>query len=436
MENIYFATVGLMGLITLIKFKWDKYFVFFFLVFFYGFFHFILGSALDYYKIFLFLYAFLLFSKYINKRNDKQDKYINLMFVLFSLSFWFSFYLNPFSIISALSQFLLQYFTPLLIYHWYKKLCNNFIFQRKYLKWVIYLIITQVGFSILKVFIIGLREATVGTIDAASGQLGVVIPIAALLFYWHYKYGRFTKKDWIIVISFLFIGIASTKRTPVFLYPVFLFLLMVWVPKKKMIMPRILRYAPIVLVLLYIGIRVTPTLNPENKVWGSFDPDFAIDYAMGYQFSIEGGGRSSDLIDSYGASAVAIFKSSTYQNRSINEVLFGSGIYKYRFLDEEDFNKYEAPEIGVLGLGFLSAAFKEFRMLGIIGFLTFLILNIMIILQAKGRIRWVILFFYLYIYFLYTSNIFTQPAVLLIILPVIFQAQNAYNKKLEKANTG
>jgi len=53
-----------------------------------------------------------------------------------------------------------------------------------------------------------------------------------------------------------------------------LFLLLVYLPKKK-ILGRLVYLTPLLPLIVYAGIRLNPTLNPDNKIWGKFDYDFA-----------------------------------------------------------------------------------------------------------------------------------------------------------------
>jgi hypothetical protein len=429
MEEVYFVIVGLLGLTALQKYGRNEYFIFVFIVFWNGLFYFIYPDAYDYFKIIIFAYGFFLFGKYIFQNNDKIDRAINYLFFVFTIAFWISYSITPFGIISALSQYFLKYLLPVAIYHWFKKVYYNSKVDKIYSKWIIYIIIIQVILSFIKLVTLGLKEGTVGSVEPASGQLGVVLPLISLIFYWAYKKGHFKRSDWLIVFSFLLIALASGKRTPVFLYPVFLFLLFAWVPANKRLMVNAVKILPLIVLLFYIGLRFIPTLNPENKVWGSFNPEYAYEYALRYQLGLVDGERRTDLIDSYGASAIAVFQKETYQNLKLENVLFGEGIYYFRILEEETFNETYASTIGVTAHGNLSAAFKDLMALGIIGFTSFFLINLMIINQTKGRLKWVLFFFYVYIYFFYTSNIFTQLPILLLILPVIFRHQNIYANK-------
>lgn len=418
MEEIYYFIVGITGLYALIKFKFNKEFVFLFLVFWYGFFHFVLGDNFDYFKVVIFVFGVVLFGNKIFEKNDTYDKWINRIFIAFTLSFWISYFLNPFPIINALSQYLLKYLLPLLIYHWWKKSAYNPVFISKHFKYITFVLIIQVLFSLLKISTIGFREMTVGSVQADGGALAVSMPLAAIIFYSYFNKGIRTKTQWLTILSFLLIALASTKRTPAFLFPVFLFLMIGWVQGKKRLLISLVKYAPLVIVLFYVGFKLVPSLNPEKKIWGSFSPEHTINYALGYQFGLTPTGeRKSDIIDSYSASAIALFSKDTYNRLELDEMLFGRGYGEIKLL--ADSSTFLSRNIEIRDYGNLGGAFLEFLGLGILGFLLFFILNILIIKQVHGRIKWVILLFYLYIYFFYTGNVFSQLSTLLVFIPVV-----------------
>ena len=49
----------------------------------------------------------------------------------------------------------------------------------------------------------------------------------------------------------------------------------------------ILKYIIIILIggsfLFYIGVRLSPSLNPDNKIMGRFDISFVINYSLKYE---------------------------------------------------------------------------------------------------------------------------------------------------------
>ncbi len=60
-------------------------------------------------------------------------------------------------------------------------------------------------------------------------------------------------------------------------------LFMIYVPKIKL--GKMLIFALCLSPLVfYFGVRLTPSLNPENQIWGSFNWQYALEYADWYQF--------------------------------------------------------------------------------------------------------------------------------------------------------
>ena len=112
-----------------------------------------------------------------------------------------------------------------------------------------------------------------------GGGPAVVIPIVALILYWLIKKGRFKIVDWIFVLLILVISLASGKRQPIIIYPAILFALFVFVSKSIRLI-SLLKYLLIALVVFYFGVRMTATITPEKKIWGSFDISFISKYVI------------------------------------------------------------------------------------------------------------------------------------------------------------
>jgi hypothetical protein len=200
---------------------------------------------------------------------------------------------------------------------------------------VIKLILFQVAFSILKLIIIGLRENITGTISNTGGGIGIGYAVMGTILYWAMNGKEIKGKDWLYILSFLIIPIASNKRAIWFIYPLIIFLLMF--DKITRLSPKRIAYIIILIpCLIYFGFRLNPSLNPEKKLWGSFDFNYGVNYALSYS------GVSEEQLESpysqgrWGASS-AIVKT-TFQNPFSRDSLLGFGRSRGRIINTDLFN--------------------------------------------------------------------------------------------------
>ena len=93
-------------------------------------------------------------------------------------------------------------------------------------------------------------------------------------------------KSWLFIAGLLLVGIATGKRAVILLFPLLFMVLSVYVCKKKY-SNRIWMIVAAAPFLFYLGVRLTPTFNPENKVWGSFDLEYMMNYTENYAMDIK-----------------------------------------------------------------------------------------------------------------------------------------------------
>lgn len=161
------------------------------------------------------------------------------------------------------------------------------IFNRIY-KVIVVLFLIQLPAALVKLFVIGVAEKVIGTISPLSGSLSTIIPAFVsiiLLVTWFDK----RKNIYIILIIFyLGFGLIGGKRAVIFILPIFLFIAYIFYlylsePGKKVsLLSKMLPLSLLVLIIFYVTARINPTLNPGNKVWGSFDFNYVINYTEDY----------------------------------------------------------------------------------------------------------------------------------------------------------
>ena len=95
----------------------------------------------------------------------------------------------------------------------------------------------------------------------------------------------------ILILGFILFGIIGEKRFIVGMVPAIMFITFIFyiIKIKKADIGLIFKYLLIGLIvgsiLVYMGVRLSPTLNPDNKIMGRFDLAYAIDYALNYENS-------------------------------------------------------------------------------------------------------------------------------------------------------
>jgi len=160
---------------------------------------------------------------------------------------------------------------------------------KRFNKVILIFLILQFPIIIYKFRIYGVSEQTIGAYAKAGGAVTAILPIIVLFFCSGYYYlYRADIKYIILSVAFLLFSIIGKKRVVLFLYPVqfigiyyYIYLKGKGVSLSRKMSAMLTVLAAIVVIssaILYIN----PTLNPEQKVGGSLDPGFAIEYAKDY----------------------------------------------------------------------------------------------------------------------------------------------------------
>lgn len=388
------------------------------------------------YKIAIVVYAVLLLwegkTRFVK---NKTDKAVNVTFLLFSASFWISYYFYRGDIFTMLSQYLYKYAFLWIAYHYFKDITYN-IPKREYVKKMLLTILfVQIAVAAFKIILMGFSfEGLVGSMSFGGGGAAVVIPIVALIFYWLIRNGRFTKVDWIVTALILIIAIASGKRQPIIIYPAILLTLFVFV-SKSVRFSVLLKYIPIALLFFYIGVRMTSTITPEKKVGGSFSISYVSDYVMNYYFGTtqtssifkgdeQGSGR--------GAGILLYFKPQMLTLISNKELLFGKGVY------EVAINKYgrltaggNRSDYGIEHIGLIGEAVSLLYTIGYVGTIFMLLWSGTIIFSIKNkRLAWIVFLYFLWDCFFYYNGMLFFNSSTLIVLFIIFYANSHEKEKM------
>ncbi|MGV8114988.1 MAG: hypothetical protein AB2L17_19040 [Lentimicrobium sp.] len=428
---IYYSLVIIAAIYTLKRFGVNRYTVFVVLLFWTGLFDFLEYIGLfnaDLLKVLLFFYALGLFGRSVFQNKAKNDAILNLVFLLFSLSFWYTYVMHPGNWLTWASQYSMKYAFPFLIYHGLKSLHFKQSKTVFIAKLILFIILVQVVLSVLKVISFGgFMESVVGSTALIGGGNAVTFPLLALFFIWADSKGSFNRKYWLIAGSILFIAIASMKRTPMFAFPLFVALLFLYV-RRNSSFSALLKYLPLGFLLLYIGVRANFTLNPDKKVWGRFDLEYAWKYAIFYNFGTYDLSKPTEITSGRGGSLLLLFHPKSLNLTSIEKKMFGNGVaaavtrQRGRFLGGREYN--------IEHKGLMGAFTMEVYKLGYSGAILYLLFIMLIINKIKYyKLKIVMIIWFFIDYFLYYGFIVFVPALFFLLMFTIYYLNINYNNE-------
>lgn len=429
---LYFSFVFLGMLYVFYKVGFSRTSLLLVLVFWEGLFDYLdtvaISGLLSIYKMYVVFYAISITWKKRNRYKNKADLAVNFTFLLFTISFWITYYFYGGVLLTILSQYLFKYAFLWIAYHYLKDIIYN-IPKREYVKNVLLNILyVQIAVAVFKIILMGFRfEGLVGTVSYGGGGPAVVIPIMALIFYWLILNSKFTKKDWIVVGLILIIAIASGKRQPIIIFPAILFFLFVFV-SRKLRLAGLLKYLVIALIVFYVGVRMTPTITPEKKVGGSFDISFVSNYIKSYYFGKDQDRSYDSKGIGRGAGLFLYFKPERLTLESDKEIFFGKGVYEVAIGKYGRFTAGGRSNYGIKHEGLIGEAGALIYTLGYMGSILMIIFVTAIIFSMKNKkLAWIIFFYFLWDILLYYNQMVFLNSSGLIVLIIIF-----YSNSLEK----
>ena len=229
--------------------------------------------------IFIILLAILLANMRI-RGLSKNETLALIAFCVFTILFYTNYALNGINLLWGAFQYF-KYFFPIAMYFIIRGQNLNTMQTAYYANLITKLLAFQVVFSVVKLLVLGFRENIVGSLTNTGGSVGLVYAILGIIMLWANRNKDIKGRDWLIVFALLLLPIASNKRATWFIVPIVLLILLT-----GKISRTYMRNTAVLVVLLplivYFGFRLNPSLNPEKRLWGSFDLQYAIDYALSY----------------------------------------------------------------------------------------------------------------------------------------------------------
>jgi len=342
--------------------------------------------------------------------------------LLFMIMFFWNYIYSGVSLIWAAYQYY-KYFMPIALYFGIKGLHLTMGQMNHYANLIIKLLWFQIVFSIVKLVIIGFRENIIGSVSNTGGGIGITMAVCGLIIYWLIKGKEFKGTDWWFVFGLIIIPIASNKRAIWLLYPIILvFLITHFISRKTL---RKLSYAVLLLpVMFYLGLRLNPSFNPQRKIWGSFDPDFAVNFILSYT-GVSEEKRESDLAQGRLGTAMAVISSVASRPLETNNLIgfpkARSGRLSYDSFDAEDFGMASGYITSGIVMMLLQHGWPATL------FLILAYIN-MISTIPDRRTRNILLFFMLWDTFLYSGTVLntTFHSMLFVLTVAVAQYKSQY----------
>lgn len=408
-------------------------------------------KLLQIYKIVLFVYAAYILVLYSSQL--KKIRFLILIVLLIILLYIYSGIIRNNNNVAFIFSQLLKVILPISLIVFLLKSRNNKRFLLKLNLFIGDFITIQIWLSVIKLCIITTYfEGLVGSISGTTGGgLGTSFPIIALFWYAiNYKFDKLKTTDILNYIGLLFIGLETGKRTVIFLFPLILLLLYTYATNHKISRSSyfIILFVPL---FFYFGVKLMPSLNKEHKIWGSFDIEFALDYANSY----------SGITDRKHSNRNIFINKYNNNNNKVFHGRIGAliGITNQMFNDKLPFNKYfgNGPEyiyradsneyrnsnyyFNIDHRGSVTAILMILFATGLVGVCFFLLfLTNILKLISYNKYKHVLSIFVLYDLFLYNGTSVTTMPMISFIAILIFLinefGNNQYTQLAKKNRLG
>ena len=255
------------------------------------------------YKISMTFLSLILFILLLNKRSLVTNYRFNAFFILYIISILISALFNKSDVVSTFSYIL--YILPgFVVYLYILRMNFNQNLIIKINNFIFVFFGFQILFSIYKLLFLGTSEAIAGTFHYSGGSYNTIIPLIAIsMLISFYSFYKRNYKYLLFIIGFLFMSWVGEKRGIYFYFIILLLIHFISTIKFKIFninsFFRFLLIIPFVLIIIFYGVKYSPTLNPENIMGGSFNLDHIYNYAFNYSYQLDAsgfaGGRMSGM---------------------------------------------------------------------------------------------------------------------------------------------
>lgn len=271
------------------------------------------------------------------------------------------------------------------------------------------IIILQILISLSKLVIIGgFLEGWVGSMTGIrGGGAGTSFPLLGLMWLALKNDMSFNKKDVLIAVGLLALGFMAGKRAVWILFPILFVALSLFVYNKNMTR-QITMVVLLLPILCYLAIRISPTFNPEKKVWGSFDPEYAINYIMNYSGGIN---DSNQRVQTGKGRLGAVAWFVEQLDKDDQSIYTGKGNEYFTYANADDYSNASYYG-GVKSRGSITGIVSMFMTLGLIGVALFLLFLCSFFLSYKSRYCITLFVVVIFDYIFYNAQIVAAPCLL------------------------
>ncbi len=384
------------------------------------------------YKILIFAFCLTLFFVTQKQRVfSHRDRYYGLFFLVFSLYFIFVPLLfmtdSPTLIFSQWARyaqiFMLFFLLRDAVYNKEKK---DYI-----VRFFLEIMVIQIVFSVCKFAFLGfnIQEGLVGSFAIMGGGLGTIIPIVGFIVLWLYRKGHLVWYDVFYVFGLLFIGFTSYKRAIILLLPL-LILFFLLVVQRKSLNTRFFAIILLIISVLYVGIRLMPSLNPERKIWGSFDLPYALEITDKYQFGgdkMDKKGTENGILVSNdfegsgrGGATFSLLRLLFSPNDWTDEDVFGYGLSAVYASDEADFSQMPFT-LSIDRKGSATGFVQTYIAIGFVGCLLLLLAAFFPFSYSRHkRLKWTLIALVAWDFFFYSGLFVRTPVCMVVLFLAIF----------------
>ena len=415
--QLFYLVVFLFFIYSLYRYRNNGLFILIVLTFFLGLFVYLGKNIQNGYRIFTVLYGLYLAQKSNSLSLISKYQFVSFSFILFSLFFLQTAFFHHDGFNLVFSQYS-RYFLLFLFFLMLQKNIPDPAFCKKINQLFYYLILIEIILSVAKFLITGPMESVVGSLAFSGGSYGATFPVLAFVFLWLYRKGNFSRKDWVFIIGLVFIGFVSYKRAIWFLMPVVIGLFMFFVQRKK-VPARLLLFSVVIIPLIfYLGVRLNPSLNQEQKVWGSFDFGYAVNYTKEYSFGKLGTYSGNNTGIGRGGATILMYNK-IMAGELTKEDWLGYGL-ALMYVDAPRSDRYFIEKFNINSIGSASGFIQSYVVFGFAGVLATLLFVISFFVQIKNkRIRYVLFGIFCWEYFFYAGSILREPALSFLLIYMI-----------------
>lgn len=382
----------------------------------------------------------VLMSSYLLIRNQiwkefQYFRYLMISFVIFSLYFVFNSLLvhhdNVLFVFSQYSKYYVPFACLLLFIHYGRK---GITYLHYFNRLIGLILLIQVYMSAYKFLLFKGHywEGMVGTFGGVyGGGTGTSFPLAALCWVAINSNMDIRKwKSWLFIAGLLLLGIATGKRAVILLFPMLFLLLSVFVCKKKY-SNRVWVVIAAAPLLFYLGVRLTPTFNPENKVWGSFDLEYMMNYTEDYSMGKVEEGEEREKYTGRVGSALTFWNIFKDIDNYSTQTLLGEGVER-AYTSAEDRDAYDqfGRDYGLNHRGDITGILMLQIAIGVIGIALFVIYYWFLFrLIRYKRLRYVLFALTMFDFVFYNSMMIREPFISALMMHIIVYSCVQYSSK-------